>query len=201
EEGRAAFGEFEAANAVGARVGESAFDVAEEFAFENAFGEAAGVDGDHGLLRAIGHRVKSASDDFFACAMLAGDEDVGVGRTDAGDEIENGLHRGRVGEEGGTRFGAEKAIFGFEARGLAEGLAKVDLRAENGEKALILPRLLKEVAGAAAHGFYGDLDGGPGGHDYDWESGVERLNAGEEIEALLAGGGVASVIEVDEDGV
>ena len=45
EKERAAVGQFEAADAVGARVGECAFDVAEYFAFEGSLGQAAGVDG------------------------------------------------------------------------------------------------------------------------------------------------------------
>ncbi len=45
EEERAAVGEFEAPDAIGARIGKCAFDVAEDLAFEGAFGQSAGVDG------------------------------------------------------------------------------------------------------------------------------------------------------------
>ena len=48
EEERAAVGQLETADAVGARVSERAFDVTEKLALENAFGKAAGVDGNHG---------------------------------------------------------------------------------------------------------------------------------------------------------
>ena len=46
EKQRAAVGELETADAIGLRVGERAFDVAEELALENAFGKPACVHGD-----------------------------------------------------------------------------------------------------------------------------------------------------------
>ena len=46
EKERAAVGQLEAADAIGARVGECAFDVAEDLALEGSFGQSAGVDGD-----------------------------------------------------------------------------------------------------------------------------------------------------------
>ena len=52
----AAVGQFEAADAVGARVGECAFNVAEDFAFEGAFGQAAGVDRDQRHARRAARR-------------------------------------------------------------------------------------------------------------------------------------------------
>ena len=65
EEERAAVGEFEATDAVGARVGEGALDVAEELALEGALGERAGVDGDE---RAA---ARAARDDAGVCATTS----------------------------------------------------------------------------------------------------------------------------------
>src|SRR5258708_29997006 len=88
EKERAVVGELEAADAVDARVGEGAFDVAEEFAFEYALGKAAGVHGDHGRGGGPGRRVERGRDDLLAVAVLAGDETVGVGRADSPKQVE-----------------------------------------------------------------------------------------------------------------
>ena len=92
EKERAAVGELEAADAIGAGVGECAFDVAEDLALEGAFREAAGVDGNQGHARAGRSGVEELGDDLFAGAVFAGDEDVGVGGTDLRDELEDRLH-------------------------------------------------------------------------------------------------------------
>src|SRR5271155_1060800 len=55
--------QFKAPDAIAARIGESAFHVAEEFAFKNSFGKAAGVYGDHRFGGARGESVQGARDD------------------------------------------------------------------------------------------------------------------------------------------
>ncbi len=75
------------------------------------------------------------------------------------------------------------------------------MRADDGEQAGVVPGLLNEVARAAAHGFDGDVDGAPGGHHHDGNGGVHGLDARQEIEALLAAGGVAGIVEVHQDHV
>ena len=92
EEERAAVGELEAADAIGFGVGEGAADVSEELALEDAFGESAGVDGYERPVGARRRRVEPAGDDFLAGAVLAGDEDVGVGGRDLFEEAADGLH-------------------------------------------------------------------------------------------------------------
>jgi preprotein translocase subunit YajC len=73
--------------------------------------------------------------------------------------------------------------------------------ADERDEALVFPGFLDEVACAALDGFDGEVDVAPGSHDDDWQAAIELLNAGEEIEALLAGGGIAGVVEVDEQDV
>ncbi len=77
-------------------------------------------------------------------------------------------------------------------------MAELKLVFDDGEQARVVPRLGDEIARAAAHGFDGDIDGGPGGHDDDGQRGVERAELGEEIEALRAAGGVARIIQIDD---
>jgi hypothetical protein len=69
------------------------------------------------------------------------------------------------------------------------------------QQALVVPRLLDEVPGAPPHGFHREVDRAPGGHDDDRQRLVRRVDAGEQVEPLFAGGGVARVIQVDQDGV
>ena len=80
QEERAAVGHFEAAHAIALGVGERALHVAEQLAFEDALGQAAGVDRDQRARGAQRDRVQRLRDQSLAGAVLAGDEDVGVGR-------------------------------------------------------------------------------------------------------------------------
>ncbi len=115
---------------------------------------------------------------FLAGAVLAGDEDAGVGGSDAGDGGEDRLHGGRGGDHLREALGAEEAILGFEAISAADGVVEIDLGAQDGKQAGVVPGLLDEVVGAAAHGFDGELYVGPGGHDDDGELGLVGANLG-----------------------
>ena len=72
-------GELEAPDAVGARVCESSFHVAEELALKGSLSQRAGIYGDQGTGRAGRERVQRLGYDFFARSMLAGDKHVGIG--------------------------------------------------------------------------------------------------------------------------
>jgi len=89
--------------------------VTEKLALEDPLGKAAGVDGNHRSAGARGKSVQRLRHDFFAGAVLAGDQHVCVGRADAADEIEDGPHGRRFGNHGGAGFGAQQTIFRFEA--------------------------------------------------------------------------------------
>ncbi len=108
---------------------------------------------------------------------------------------------GAVAISSGSPCGAEDAVFGFEALGAAHGVMEIDLRAQDGEQASVVPGLLNKVLRTAAHGFDGDFDVGPRGHDDDRHLGIVSFDLGEQIEAFLARGGVARVVEVDEQRV
>jgi hypothetical protein len=141
EEKRAAFSKLEAADALGAGVSECAFDVTEELGLEGAFGERAGINGDHGSGGARGESMEGLRDDFFACAVLSGDEDAGVGGSDAGDGGEDRLHGGRGGDHLRQALGAEEAILGFEAISAADGVVEIDLGAQDGKAGGRCPRV------------------------------------------------------------
>ena len=175
--------------------------MAEELALEDALGKAAGVHRDQRAGGAQRNRVQRLRHQPLAGAVFAGDQDVGVRGPHAGDDVEHRAHGSRLRDELGEALGAQRVVFGFEALAFAEGAAELDLRFEDGGEARVIPGLLDEVARAAAHGFDGELDGTPGGHHDDGQRGIEGLNAVEQLEAFLAGGGIARVIEVHEDGI
>ncbi len=77
EEGAPVCG-FEQARPVAGRVGESAFFVAEEFAFEEMFGQGPAVDGDKGFVPARPLLVDVAGQDLLAGASLAAQKHGGV---------------------------------------------------------------------------------------------------------------------------
>src|ERR1700683_374308 len=92
EEERATVGQLETSHAIGFRVGEGALDVTEELAFETAFGQSTGVDGDERAADSGGKNIERARDHFLARAVLAGDEDVRIRRPDSRNQAHHGPH-------------------------------------------------------------------------------------------------------------
>ena len=158
----------------------------EELALEDALGQSAGVHGDQRARGAQRDRVQRLRHQPLAGAVFAGDQHVGVRGSHARNDVEHGAHGRRLRDELGEPFGAQRVIFGFEALAFAQGAAKLDLRLEDGGEARVVPGLLDE------------LHGPPGRHHDDGQRGVERLNAVKQLQAFLAGGGIAGVIEVHE---
>ena len=137
----------------------------------------------------------------LAGAVLAGDEDVRVGRADAGDHVEDRAHGRRLGDQLRKALGAQRAVLRFQALSAAQGAAEFDLGLQNRREPRVVPRLLDEIARAAAHGFDGEFDAAPRGHDDHRERGVQGLYAVEQFEAFLPAGGVAGVVEVHQNRV
>ncbi len=188
-------------DAIRLRIRERAFHVAEKFAFENAFGQAAGVHGDERTPDSRRESVERARDHFFSGAVLAGDEDVGVRRADARDQVQHRTHRGGFGDQRRASIGAQETILGFEALAFAQSLRKLDLSFQDREQARVLPGLLDEILGAAAHRFDGEFEAAPRRHHDDGKRAVFRPDVREQIEAFLAGGGVARVVQVHQQPV
>jgi len=78
---------------------------------------------------------------------------------------------------------------------------ELGVHANERDQTLVLPWLLHKVTRAALDGFDGQVDVAPSSHDDDGKARIEFLDARKEIEALLAGGGVARVVEIDEQHV
>jgi hypothetical protein len=118
EEEGAAVGGFELAHAAFDAGGDAAFD-AEEFGFDEGFGQGGAVEGNVRVFGAGAEGVEGAGDQVLACAAFAGDEDGDIGRGDAFDHpaqldhLWGGAHDGGA-APGVAQFTAELAVFGFE---------------------------------------------------------------------------------------
>ena len=121
--------------------------------------------------------MKGLRDDLFASTMLSGNKNVGIGGPDARNQFQYRLHGRRFGDQGWTRLRAEKPVLGFEARCMAQRLAKVDLSAQDTQEPRVFPWFLKKIARAATHCFDGNFDAAPGGHDNDWKRAVHNLDS------------------------
>ena len=108
EEQRAAVGDFEQADAMFVGAGEAAFAMAEQFAFDQAFGQCAAVDGHERLFGAVALIVHAAGDQFLAGAGFAGDQHGGFGRGHFGDELFDAVDAGRFADQLRRAFDAFK---------------------------------------------------------------------------------------------
>ncbi len=193
--------QFEAADAVRLGIGEGAFHVSEQLALEDAFGKRAGIDRDQRALGAGRKRVNGLRDNFLAGSVLAQDKNVGIRRRDARDRLHHALHGGRRGDEVGTILRLQQPVLSFEMLRLLQSAIEFDLGANDGDQALVVPRLLDEIASAAPHGLDGELHVGPRGHHDHRQIAVDADNLGKQRETFLPGGGIARVVQVDEHGV
>jgi hypothetical protein len=89
-------------------------------------------------------------------------------------------------------------LFAFYSQLIAFLPALLNLIAKRAQEPRIFPRLQYEIAHPALHGFDSQFHRAPCRHRDHRQRFVDRLNVRQQIEALLAGGGVARVVQVDE---
>ncbi len=75
---------------------------------------------------------------------------------------------------------------------------KVHLGADRHQQPLVVPRLLDVVAGAATHRLDGAADAAPGGDDQHGQGGIQGTDPFHQVQAFLAGRGVAGVVEIED---
>ena len=138
---------------------------------------------------------------FFAGAMLAGDQHIGVTGADAAEQRKQRLHGLGFGDEYRTVLRAQQVVFRLQPLGAADDAVQIHLRADNAEQALVVPGFLDEITGAPAHGLHRKLHAAPGSHHHDRHFAVHGLHTREQIHAFLSGSGIALVIEVHQDNV
>ncbi len=139
--------------------------------------------------------------DALTRAVLTGDQHVGIHRPHAVYQLQHRPHRRRLGDEHRLVLVLERAVGGGQPLAPPTRTSELALGTQDRENALVVPGLLEEIAGAAPHGLDRELDRAPGGHHYHGESGVEVVQTFQEIQALLAGRGIACVVEIDQDRV
>ncbi len=191
----ASVGDFKEAFLGGDGGGEGSFDVAEEGGLEEVRGDGAGVDGDEGAVAAGGVLVDGFGDELFAGAGLALNEDGGTAGGDLGygvEEAEHGL--GLADDVFKVVALLEDAL---ELDDLGFRLVAGDGGADIGEEFFVVPGLLDEVFGAGADGVDDVVDGAEGGDHDDRQLGVHGGDAGEEIDAGLAGEGEVEEEEIE----
>ena len=151
----------------------------------------------NGLGRARGDGVDRLGDHALAGAVLPGDEGRWRRRGRRARSISS---TGRMAADCAMRIGpalaAQQLVLLLQPPVGADRAAQLDLVADDGDEPGVFPRLGDEVARAAPHGLDRHLDARPGGHDDDGQRRVDVLDLVEEVEALLAGGRVARVVEV-----
>src|SRR6267154_3158808 len=137
-------------------------------------------------------------DDFFTSAVLSSDENIGVGRSDARNQLKDRLHGCGFGDQSGARFGAKQAILRFETRSMAQSLPKIDLSTQDAQEPGVFPGLLQKVACATTHCFNSDFYAAPGSHHDDGKTTVNHLDSAEEIQSFLPRGSISSVVQVHQ---
>src|SRR5258708_32582154 len=92
-------------------------------------------------------------DDFFTSAVLSSDENIGVGRPDARNQLKDRLHGCGFGDQRGARFGAKREILRFETGSMTQSLPKIELPAQYAQQTCDLPGLLEKDARPPTPGF------------------------------------------------
>ena len=136
--------------------------------------------------------------DFLAGAVLAAHQHVGVGRGHPLHELEHRPHRRGLGDQLRGTVAAKQPVLALQPPGAAQRASQLDLGAQGGQEPVVVPRLLDEIARAAAHRLDRLLDAAPRGHHDRRQRGVEGLELRDQLQSLAAGGGVARVVEIEE---
>ena len=181
---RSALGRLHSPRAVSLRICEATLAMAEEFAFEKRFRHGAEVDGDERLLRPARLAMDLARDEFLAGAVLAEDQDIGIGGCRPRDERQHALHRRRIAEQGRTpRWRRSLARLPARGRGCARSMQPRRI-ARDGDEPVVVPGFEHEIGRAALHGLDGDLYAAVRGDHHDRKIGVARKEAAEPVEPL-----------------
>ena len=131
----------------------------------------------------------------LASSIFASDQYVRFGGTNARDEFDDRPHPRGFRDQVGCGA-AQELVLRFELLTFAQRARQFDLRPNNAEEPIVVPRLRDKIARAAFHRFHRQIDRCPSRH-YDKGQGViDRLDPRDYIESLLTGSGIARVIEI-----
>ena len=189
----------------GRGAGGGAVAVAEEFGFDEVFGDGGAVELDEDAVAAQGLGVHGAGDELLAGAGFAVDEDAAVGGGHELDLLAESFDGdGLAGDGAFGELAGELLVVFAQAMGL-DGIAQDEQGAVDGE------RFFEEVVGAELGGADGGFDGGMAGDHDDFGGtrarrgvvGEVAADGGEDVEPV---GFSASAVwvgepDVEEDGL
>ena len=137
-------------------------------------------------------------DDFFAGPVLPGDQHIRIRGSDASDGFKHRHHRRSRGNELRAARHTQQTVFRGQPFRPLQRAMKFDLRPQNGEQPLVLPRLLDKIPRSPAHRLDRQIHISPRGHDDDRKRTVDRNNFGKQIQTLLSGCRVPRVVQIDQ---
>ena len=197
-EKRAFIRQLEAPGPICLRIRERAFDVTEQLALEQRFGQSPHVHRNHAMRSAGRESMQRLRDQSFARAVFACDQNVRVRRRDPRNHFNHRPH-GRRFRDQVRRAAAQQLVRRFEPTAFAKRTSELDLRAHNREQAVVVPRLRHKIARAAFHRFDRQIDRRPGRHHDDRQRVVDLLKFRDHFEPFLARSRVARVIQVHHE--
>ena len=184
EEDSTTVSEFEASFTFGEGAGEGPFFVAEEFGFDEVFGDEGAIEFDERGFGAGALEVEGTGDEFFAGATFALDEDGGLGTSDFADELAELEHGGGLAEQFDADvmgFVVAEVLVDFKELDKVLGFTEGNFELVNGE------RFDEVIEGAGADATDGGLDGTEAADD-DYERFLGAiLEVAEEVSAFAIG--------------
>ena len=182
EQQRAALRLLEQAVLVAVRARERAAAIAEQLRLDQVLRNRGAVDLDEGALRAPAVVVQRVGDELLAGAVLALDEDVGLGVGHGGHQIEQLAHLPAAADDvvelvAIAQLPLERDVLGSELHAL-------DRAPENREHALAVDRLFQEIRGAGFHRLDGARDAALPADDQHLGAGTHALELPDEVSAV-----------------
>ena len=80
-------------------------------------------------------------------------------------------------------------------------MGQLDLRAQHGQQARVVPGFLNEIARAAPHRFDGQIDTAPCGHDHHGQIRIDGANAAQQIQTFTARSCISRIVEIHKHDV
>jgi hypothetical protein len=138
---------------------------------------------------------------LLAGSVLAGDEHVRLARPDARDQVQHRSHRRGLGDQRRHAVAPQQPVLELQPAAEPERARQLEPVPERGQQPVVLPGLLDVVARAAPDSGHRAFHAPPRRHHDDRQRGVQAAQAGDQLDALVPGGGVAGVVEVEQRGV
>jgi hypothetical protein len=181
----AAVGVLDLADALALGAGEGAFLVAEQFRFEDRFGQGAAIDGHEGMVAPAAEVVQAARDEFLAGAGFAEQDDVGRLGRQVQHQLAHPHHGGAAAEH--ARFDPFALLqLAPQVQVLQHQAALVERAAAYLDQQVGGKRLFDEVVGALAHRAHRHRHVAVAGHQDHRQAGCGGDRVTEQLQAVHA---------------